>query len=520
MLESVHRKLTGEDRAKWLMVIDNIDDKEVLFRKDETRSGKRLYDYFPCSRHGMILFTTRSRSIAAELVTSDFLHLQQMNTLDSRQLLKKSLKEQREMRQDQLVEDLLQRLTYLPLAIVQAAAFMNKNSTTISKYLGIMRDTDQGLIEALSKDFDDSNRDRDSRNAVTTTWMISFRQIQKYVPFAAKYLSFLACVAPQDIPRSIFPAVGSDLEQEEAIGTLLAYNFMTKQSNTNYYDVHILVHQVTSFWLRNNGQWDNCIQDTISRLIELIPWDGNKKSHHEYTPALQHGYYTSHILESKDSQPAIKLLDRVGGCYIDIGNYIKAEDALADVVERRKKAFGPEHRQTMDGMHYLGRAIAYQGRYRDAERIHQETLLLREKELGPQHGSTLASRHELAMMALELGKYNNAEKLLIQLIETRKRVLGAEHPSTLTSQANLASTYRKQGRWKEAESLDMQVIDTRKRVLGAEHPNTLISIETHAFTLDYQNRCEEAIRLMESCVDLSIKVLGPEHYITKEEFLS
>jgi hypothetical protein len=83
--------------------------------------------------------------------------------------------------------ELLQQLTFLPLAIVQAAAYINENGITFSAYLSLLKDQEQDVIDLLSEDFEDDGRYRDTQNTdvknpVATTWLISFEQIRRLDP--------------------------------------------------------------------------------------------------------------------------------------------------------------------------------------------------------------------------------------------------------------------------------------------------------------------------------------------------
>jgi hypothetical protein len=58
-------------------------------------------------------------------------------------------------------EELLEALGYLPLAITQAAAFINENAIMVAEYLEAFHSDDSELQELLSQDLGDSRRDLD-----------------------------------------------------------------------------------------------------------------------------------------------------------------------------------------------------------------------------------------------------------------------------------------------------------------------------------------------------------------------
>lgn len=112
------------------------------------------------------------------------------------------------------MDALLQELVLLPLAITQAVMFMRENSLHESRYLELFRNQklqDQST-DLLAQGFHDRNRYFGHANTVTTTWHLSFKQLQSHNPLAARLLSFLACIAPLDVPDSIMlPGISDPL---------------------------------------------------------------------------------------------------------------------------------------------------------------------------------------------------------------------------------------------------------------------------------------------------------------------
>src|SRR5450432_3088913 len=88
------------------------------------------------------------------------------------------------------------------------------------------------------------------KNPVAITWLISFEQILHYHPRAAEYLSFMACVEPNDIPQSLLAPGLSRKRHVDAIGTLEAYSLITKKSDEQTLSLHRLVHLAMRNWLR------------------------------------------------------------------------------------------------------------------------------------------------------------------------------------------------------------------------------------------------------------------------------
>ncbi|KAK1960984.1 hypothetical protein LY78DRAFT_723460 [Colletotrichum sublineola] len=195
----VKAALERENIGNWLLIVDNADDMELMYTRPKRTS------YLPSSRNGSILLTTRNYQAAAKFSRGLTMHLQEMGGEEAAQLLCNGLDES-QTKDKQSTTQLLEHLTYLPLTLRQASAYMDSNkSVAVSKYLGYCKKSDIKMVTLLSKDFEDEDRYEDIRNPVATTWLISFEHISRDNPLAARYLSFMCYLAEKDIPRALLP---------------------------------------------------------------------------------------------------------------------------------------------------------------------------------------------------------------------------------------------------------------------------------------------------------------------------
>ena len=206
--ESVQRYLSSNSVGKWLLIIDNSDDEEVLFG---TSGGfKGVADYLPQSKNGSTLFTTRHRAMAVSLAGSEVVELQQMDYEEARSFLRQSLTQKELLDNQRIVTELWKELTYLPLAIAQAAAYLNAMQISVQAYLSLLRNTEEDTISLLSREFRNETRYQGSglmKNAVARTWLVSFNHIRRSDPVAADLLSFISCIEHKAIPRRMLPEV-------------------------------------------------------------------------------------------------------------------------------------------------------------------------------------------------------------------------------------------------------------------------------------------------------------------------
>jgi tetratricopeptide (TPR) repeat protein len=502
----VQRHLSQEPAGQWLLIVDNVDDMDIW--------DNELKAYLPQSQQGSIVCTTRNRKVAIKIAGPDAIKVPQMDEEIAMQLLSKLLLDKELLTSHQNARELLERLTFLPLALVQAAAYINANGIALSDYLSLLDEQEEDIINLLSEDFDDDWRYRDAKNPVATTWLISFKHIKRFDPLAAEYMSFMACVDPKDIPIALLPPERSQKKKTEAIGTLDAYAFVSRHVANRGLDVHRLVHLAMRNWLRGESLLSEWATKAMKRLEEVFP-DDDHKNRSIWRLYITHARY---MLERDDVKGKIQereeLVWKLALCLHSDGRYNEAEKLFLEANETSERVLGLEHPRTLASLSHLASIYGAQGKWNGARELQERVTEMCERVLGPKNLNTSAVMGNLAWTYRNLGRWKEAEQLGVRVITARNRALGLEHPATLTSIGNLAATYCSQGRWKEAEELEVQVMETRKRVFGPEHPDTLVSINNLASTYCAQGRWKEAEELAVRVMELKERMLGPEHPLT------
>ncbi|KAL6229422.1 hypothetical protein BDW75DRAFT_245754 [Aspergillus navahoensis] len=508
-------QLTGR---KWLLIFDNADDMSMWV--GGSAGATEMANILPQSEEGHVLFTTRNRKLAVRLASPFVVDVSEPDVETSIKILEKALLRKNLLANINETIALLQQLAFLPLAISQAAAYINSNDIKLSDYTALLKDQESDVIELLSEDFGDDGRYQEIQNPVATTWLISFQQIQQMSPLAAEYLSFMACINPRDIPQSLLPEASSRKKKIDAIGVLKAFSFITEQVKDNALSLHRLVHRSTRNWLRRQQRFSLQIQKTADHLDQVFPGNDfkNQRVWREYLP-----HALSLIGERdfpKEQEKYIRLVYNIGRCLQTDGRYYEAAMLFEDSVMLHKRYRGDDDPSTLASMANLALIYINQGRWKEAEELGVQVMEARSRVLGPEHPHTLISMDNLASTYTNQGRWKEAEELGMQVIEISSRVLGPEHLSTLTSIANLALTYRKQGRWKEAEELGVQVMEAYNQILGPEHQDTLTSMANLALIYMNQGRWKEAEGLGVQVIEVSGRVLGPEHpdTLTTTEF--
>ena len=504
--------------SPWLLIVDNADDYKVLGVVDERNAARALIEYLPTRGNGAVLFTTRDQKAATKFAEANVIHVKEMDRQESLQLLKASVQEQKHNLLDDAVSmhTLLDLLLDLPLAIKQAAAYINENSTPVRDYLSFYNNSEEDMIEILSEGFEDRGRHCGQKNPVATTWFISFEQVRRDDVLAAEYLSFMGVIARDDIPRSLLPSAETRNQQNKAIGTLIAYSFVVQRLTGDAFDVHRLVHLATRNWLSEKHTQSMWTDRALHRLVKVIP--AGSHAHREvWTRYLPHGIYVVDTIETytENERAVIQLRDKIGRCQYTTGQYIEAAKMHQATLALRREVLGKKHPETLISMNEVAAALSGQGKYADAEAMNRQTLAISEEVLGKTHPDTFTSMSNLALVLDRQGKYADAEAMNRQTLEIREEVLGKTHPDTLMSMSNLARVLDSQGKYADAEAMNRQTLAIREEVLGKTHPDTLTSVYCLAHLLQKKEEYKEAsILYQRACTGYKLS-LGSEHPTTK-----
>jgi tetratricopeptide (TPR) repeat protein len=465
----VHDWLSKEATGQWLLIVDNADDSDLWLKDQVGITGSRLIDYLPKSNKASIIFTTRDLKAASKFAGPRVVTLVEVEKSAAKDILKNALRKHEVLADDKGTDQLLQELAFLPLAIVQAAAYINENDIPISDYISLLKSTEEDIVEILGEDFQDDGRYQDLKNPIVATWLISFERLKKQNPLASEYLSFMSCINPKAIPLSFLPSAPSKKLAIDAIGALKAYSFIKEQTRDGLFDFHRLVHLATRNWLRMEGSLADWTLKAVNSLAEICRCHGygNRPLWTVFWP---HAQYLC------------------------------------------KSPFFPKRtRASLTLVMKSGESLVYNGRDCEAE-FHVN--LLREicnEIFGAEDPLTLGSRDLLANLYSLQGRLDEAEKLELEVLELSKKVLGAEHPNTLRSMSTLASVFHNQTRLDEAEKLALEAMELSKKVLGAEHPDTLRSMSVLAVIYRARNYKIEASQLMETAFNIQSKFLPPNH---------
>lgn len=167
MKEQVKAHLNQSSAGKWLLIFDNADNMEMWTKGSAT--APPLKDILPRSENGHILFTSRNRKLAIRVASPNVLSIPDVDQITAIKILENSLIQEGLLHDSYTATALLKQLGFLPLAINQAAAYINENKIELSDYLSLLKERETDAAELLSEEFEVDGRYPEIQNPVLTT---------------------------------------------------------------------------------------------------------------------------------------------------------------------------------------------------------------------------------------------------------------------------------------------------------------------------------------------------------------
>lgn len=519
-----------QTKMQWIMIIDNADDIALFFpfqRSDDLDARQqedKLARYIPDCNHGSILITTRNKQVGVKFCQgSPSIEVTKMTDDEAQQLVQSILKTDISTVD---ISNLVSKLEHLPLALAQATSFIQENTISVGDYVQLLDEGDTALVDQLSEPFETMGRDSETPQALTTTWIISFRQIEQIQPLAGDTLYVLSLLHHQAIPKIFIEEYfrqqrledaqsSVSVELIKALGTLKAFSFISEGEDGSV-DMHRLVQLVTRKWLVSKSRMTEFAECATKIVSSSYPFGGFDT----YQTCLKYLPHVNSVLARVGTNSRAEKIDRalllhkLSRYYHHKGEWKVEEQCLLSAAEVQSRELGEEHPETLSCKCDLAFVYRNQGRLNEAEDLTSQTFKTMKRVLGEEDPETLNSLANLALTYEVQGRFQEAEELLVQVTEIRKRVFGEDHLVTIDGMGNLASIYAHQGRLKEAEVLALRVTKMTKRLLGEDHPQTLISINKLGLVYKVQGRLREAEDAELHAADISSRVLGEDHLFT------
>ena len=537
VLDRVRRWLQDRKNGHWLMIVDSVNDVDIFLSflgSISTRESQeslddpssiRMSSYIPIVDHGNVLLTTNNKSTAEVLTRpGHVIEVQPMSPKIASVLLQRELKEgkppnvavnsRQGARLSEGLDTLAKQLDCLPLALVQAAAFMQKNSLMVEEYLELIENDEANLTASLDHDIESHGRAGDSSKAVLSTWKIGFDQIEVQCKPAAELLSLMAFFDTQHIPKLCLQHIQTDAGKSntQSLDTLLTYSFITAGRGHETFDMHRLIQLAMRKRLLTTNTEKTWAVEALSLISEHFP-DGKYESWHKCATLFPHALkIVSNDLYGPAEAMSLGLLQsKISWYYLQQGLYEQAETLSYRALMTVTFALGVKQQDILPIKSNRIIILKNLGRLEEAEDLAQEVWRGLRTTLGAKHEDTLLSIATLCLIYQEQGKYVEGERAIRRILKSLGRTLDPDHIEILNSKVRLGTILQYLGNYHEAEQCLREAIEGYVNNSGASHPITLKAYWRLAWICHDEGRYTEAERINSQTWTIQKEVLGPDH---------
>ncbi len=487
-----------QDRDRWLLIYDNVEQPPLLV------------PFLPgCAGHVVITSRNPDWQELAALVPVDIFDRSESVTL---------LRQRVPRLTDDNAGQVADAVDNLPLAVTQAAAYLQETGLTTETYLQ--------LLECRATAVLAQGAPTTYRVSLTVTLQLAFDQLATDEPTALTLLRLAAQLASESIPFTLFTAHADQLPAALAAAvcdpmrfaglTALLRRRALARVGPDSFQVHRLVQTILND-SPTSSPTDNNLIMVARRLLrgavpQEYPWNNPP-----IWPAWQR--LLPHVLAVTDPSRGDDLNSReVSWLLHYAANYLhtRGEPRLARTLLERAHQMGcdilgEDHPDTLDAASDFALVLRELGEYERARALDEDTLSRRRRVLGEDHPGTLRSANNLADDLRALDEYEQARALDKDTLTRFRRVLGEDDPETLLSANNFASDLAGLGEYERACSLDEDTLTRFRRVLGEDHPETLRSASHLALLLSELGEYERARELAEDTLSRRRRILGEDH---------
>ncbi len=483
-------------RTDWLLIFDNVE------------LAQDIQSWLPIG--GNILITSRN-PVWGGVATR--IQVDMLARAETRLLLSRRVGNLDSVTADGLADE----LGDLPLAVEQAAAYLETTGLTPATYLERFRNSRGQMISR--------GRDLVYGGSVDTAWELTLDRLQQRTPAAVQLLQLCAHLGPHPIPLSLFrehhdilltsgqaAVVASEVDFDDLIGILLSFSLARRDGDA------IQVHRLVSAVVRAHQMPDahQSTADTVCRLVTTAATSDpqDPTTWPTWTALGAHLLHLSASLGLEDRHHLRGTLAAYCWYLFARGDYNAARRLDTAHHGAYRVLLGDDHADTIAVAHNLGAVLSVLGEHETARALKHDVLIRRRRQLGPDHLTTLVSATNLAYDLRHLGQFEQARTLNEDTLDRLRRTVGDNHLDTLHTCHNLANDLSKLGEHEHARALNEDTLVRLREQAGGQHPDTLRVAGALANSLGALGDHEGARRLTADTLAKQQQVLGPDHHET------
>jgi tetratricopeptide (TPR) repeat protein len=179
-------------------------------------------------------------------------------------------------------------------------------------------------------------------------------------------------------------------------------------------------------------------------------------------------------------------------------------------VDRSRRILGPAHRDTLEAMLSLGRALCGAGDRASGRSLSEQALAATVATLGHDDPAAVAALTQHSRLLLSLDDDKAAAAAYRELYDTLTRLPGQDEIAVLDALAGLTDATGRCGDFRKARDFDEQLLDRRRELLGSDHVGVLWALGDLAWNLERLGDLGGAADRFGEVADARIRLLGPD----------
>ncbi len=349
----------------------------------------------------------------------------------------------------------------LPLALEQAASFINGTSGSIGGYRKLYQER---ASELLAKRDEAMEYPLPAEASVR----LALDRLDKENPAALDLLRLFAFPAPDAIPLDLLAGgkarlpkrlqalFEDEMARPEANGSLRKYSLI--EARDGAYSVHRIVQAAVRSRLKRSNEeetWAGAAVECVGAAFEYNENDlATRPSSDRLAPhalsAADHAGRAGAALAA-----ASRLWNEVGLFMLHRGQLVPARTALERALGIAERTCGPGHPSVAVCANVLGVILAARGELPRARRLNERALGIAERTCGPGHPSVAICANALGVILVSQGELAGARRLTERAPLIWVRFLWPERPNTRIVEGRLRAILRAVGEspsWKRPGS--------------------------------------------------------------------
>jgi Tfp pilus assembly protein PilF len=407
----------------------------------------------------------------------------------------------------------------LPLALAQAAAYIDARAVTIGGYLALYRDP------VLARRLREEGLDAGEYPAsVARTWLLTSGQLAGDRPAAVELLRLCAFLDPDDIDLDVLAAGATEaggvlaaalddpLERTETAGALARASLVTATAQGRL-RVHRLVQAVTRDQLDEDqvAAWSGC----ALRLVAAV-FPGEPGDHRSWPVCASVAPHVEAVAAHTKRYPDLavkrsRLLDRLGVYLIASAQFRAALSVLERALAIKEAAYGPDHPEVAITLTNLGVVQQYLGELSAARTTLERALAIKEAAYGPDHPEVAITLTYLGIVQQYLGELPAARTTLERALAIKEAAYGPDHPEVAITLTNLGNVQRQMGERAAAGTTLERALAIFEAAYGPDHSEVTITLTNLGIVQQELGELPAARTTLERALAIQEAAYGPDH---------